>query len=127
MTKIIPILLGVLGSYVISMIFDPASRAKVVEAVAAADMLGLPINWDRTVFHLFNMEVDTGMLLSAIFTIVPLSLATMVEHIGDVCAISSTVGKNFVADPGLHRTLLGDGLATTTGSSLRRTRKHHLR
>ena len=94
MTKIIPILLGVLGSYVISMIFDPASRAKVVESVAAADMLGLPINWDRTVFHLFNMNVDTGMLLSAVFTIVPLSLATMVEHIGDVCAISSTVGKN---------------------------------
>lgn len=113
MTKIIPILLGVLGSYVISMIFDPASRAKVVESVAAADMLGLPINWDRTVFHLFNMNVDTGMLLSAVFTIVPLSLATMVEHIGDVCAISSTVGKNYVADPGLHRTLLGDGLATT--------------
>ena len=113
MTKIIPILLGVLGSYVISMIFDPASRAKVVETVAAADWLGLPINWNRTVFHLFNMDVDTGMLLSAVFTIVPLSLATMVEHIGDVCAISSTVGKNFVADPGLHRTLLGDGLATT--------------
>ena len=58
------------------------------------------------------MDVDTGMLLSALFTIVPLSLATMVEHIGDVCAISSTVGKNFVADPGLHRTLVGDGLAT---------------
>ena len=113
MTKIIPILLGVLGSYVISMIFDPASRAKVVETVAAADWFGLPINWNRTVFHLFNMDVDTGMLLSAVFTIVPLSLATMVEHIGDVCAISSTVGKNFVADPGLHRTLLGDGLATT--------------
>ena len=112
MTKIIPILLGVLGSYVISMIFDPASRAKVVETVAAADWFGLPINWNRTVFHLFNMDVDTGMLLSAVFTIVPLSLATMVEHIGDVCAISSTVGKNFVADPGLHRTLTGDGLAT---------------
>ena len=113
MTKIIPILLGVLGSYVISMIFDPASRANVVETVSAAKWFGLPINWDRTVFHLFNMEVDTGMLLSAVFTIVPLSLATMVEHIGDVCAISSTVGKNYVADPGLHRTLLGDGLATT--------------
>ena len=113
MTKIIPILLGVLGSYVISMIFDPASRANVVETVSAAKWFGLPINWDRTVFHLFNMEVDTGMLLSAVFTIVPLSLATMVEHIGDICAISSTVGKNYVADPGLHRTLLGDGLATT--------------
>ena len=113
MTKIIPILLGVIGSYIISMIVDPASRVTVAEKVAAAKWVGLPIVWENSVFHLFSMDVDTGMLLSALFTIVPLSLATMVEHIGDVCAISSTVGKNFVADPGLHRTLLGDGLATT--------------
>ena len=113
MTKIIPILLGVIGSYIISMIVDPASRVAVAEKVAAAKWIGLPIVWENSVFHLFSMDVDTGMLLSALFTIVPLSLATMVEHIGDVCAISSTVGKNFVADPGLHRTLLGDGLATT--------------
>lgn len=113
MTKIIPILLGVLGSYLISMLIDPASRTAVAEKVAEAKWVGLPIVWENSVFHLFNMNVDTGMLLSAIFTIVPLSLATMVEHIGDVCAISSTVGKNYVADPGLHRTLLGDGLATT--------------
>ena len=113
LTKIIPILLGVIGSYIISMIVDPASRVAVAEKVAAAKWVGLPIVWENSVFHLFSMDVDTGMLLSALFTIVPLSLATMVEHIGDVCAISSTVGKNFVADPGLHRTLLGDGLATT--------------
>ena len=113
MTKIIPILLGVIGSYIISMIVDPASRVAVAEKVAAAKWVGLPIVWENSVFHLFSMDVDTGMLLSALFTIVPLSLATMVEHIGDVCAISSTVGKNFVADPGLHRTLLGAGLATT--------------
>lgn len=113
MTKIIPILLGVIGSYIISMIVDPASRVAVAEKVAAVKWVGLPIVWENSVFHLFSMDVDTGMLLSALFTIVPLSLATMVEHIGDVCAISSTVGKNFVADPGLHRTLLGDGLATT--------------
>lgn len=116
MTKIIPILLGVIGSYIISMIVDPASRVAVAEKVAAAKWVGLPIVWENSVFHLFSMDVDTGMLLSALFTIVPLSLATMVEHIGDVCAISSTVGKNFVADPGLHRTLLGDGLATTLAS-----------
>ena len=53
------------------------------------------------------------MLLTAIITIAPISLATVVEHIGDICAISSTVEKNYVADPGLHRTLVGDGLATT--------------
>ena len=116
MTKIIPILLGVIGSYIISMIVDPASRVAVAEKVAAAKWVGLPIVWENSVFHLFSMDVDTGMLLSALFTIVPLSLATMVEYIGDVCAISSTVGKNFVADPGLHRTLLGDGLATTLAS-----------
>ena len=113
MTKIIPILLGVIGSYIISMIVDPASRVAVAEKVAAAKWVGLPIVWENSVFHLFSMDVDTGMLLSALFTIVPLSLATMVEHIGDICAISSTVSKNYVADPGLHRTLLGDGLATT--------------
>ena len=116
MTKIIPILLGVIGSYLISMLVDPASRVAVAEKVAAAKWVGLPIVWENSVFHLFSMDVDTGMLLSALFTIVPLSLATMVEHIGDICAISSTVGKNYVVDPGLHRTLLGDGLATTLAS-----------
>lgn len=116
MTKIIPILLGVLGSYIIAVIVDPAAREKVVETVSAAKWIGLPIVWENSVFHLFNMDVDTGMLWSAVFTIVPLSLATMVEHIGDVCAISSTCGKNYMADPGFHRTLLGDGLATTLAS-----------
>ncbi len=116
MTKIIPILLGVIGSYILSLIFDPASRAKVVEAVSAADWVGLPVVWNNTVFHLFDMEVDTGLLWSAVFTIVPLSLATMVEHIGDICAISSTCGRNYMEDPGFHRTLLGDGLATTLAS-----------
>lgn len=116
MTKIIPILLGVIGSYILAVIFDPASRALVVEKVSAAKWIGLPIVWDNSVFHLFNMEVDPGMLWSAVFTIVPLSLATMVEHIGDICAISSTCGKNYMQDPGFHRTLLGDGLATTLAS-----------
>lgn len=116
MTKIIPILLGVLGSYLLAVIIDPAARDNVVTKVSEAKWIGLPIVWDNSVFHLFNMDVDTGMLWSAIFTIVPLSLATMVEHIGDICAISSTCEKNYMADPGFHRTLLGDGLATTLAS-----------
>ena len=116
MTKIIPILLGVLGSYIIAVIVDPSAREKVVETVSTAKWIGLPIVWENSVFHLFNMDVDTGMLWSAVFTIVPLSLATMVEHIGDICAISSTCEKNYMADPGFHRTLLGDGLATTLAS-----------
>ena len=51
--------------------------------------------------------------ISAIFTIMPIALATMMEHIGDIAAISATTGKNYISDPGLHRTLLGDGLATS--------------
>ena len=113
MTKIIPILLGVLGSYIFALIVDHAERAAVSEAVSNAAWIGLPVHWNHTVFGLFAGEVDSSLLWSAVFTIVPLSLATMVEHIGDICAISSTVGKNFMSDPGFHRTLLGDGLATS--------------
>ena len=113
MTKIIPILLGVLGSYIFALIVDPAEREAVSTAVANAAWIGVPVNWNSTVFGLFSGEVDTALLWSAVFTIVPLSLATMVEHIGDICAISSTVGKNYMTDPGFHCTLLGDGLATS--------------
>ena len=56
------------------------------------------------------------MLTTAIITIMPIALATMIEHIGDMCAISSTTGKNYLQDPGLHRTLMGDGLATAIAS-----------
>ena len=116
MSKIIPILLGVLGSYLFALIIDPAARDSVVTAVSEAQWFGLPVVWDHTVFALFAGDVDMGTLWSAVFTIVPLSLATMVEHIGDMCAISSTVNRNYVQAPGLHRTLLGDGLATTLAS-----------
>ena len=113
MTKIIPILLGVLGSYIFALIVDPAERASVAAAVSSAKWFGLPIFWKNSVFHLFAGPVDSGALWSAVLTVVPLSLATMVEHIGDVSAISSTCDRNYIEDPGLHRTLMGDGLATT--------------
>ena len=113
MAKIIPILLGVLGSYIFALIVDPAERESVATAVSQAAWIGVPIHWESTVFGLFSGEVDSALLWSAVFTIVPLSLATMVEHIGDICAISSTCGKNYMVDPGFHRTLLGDGLATS--------------
>ena len=116
MIKIVPILLGVVASYVVAMIVDPAARANVAATVAAADWIGLPVVWDNTVFSIFGEGFDGGLLLTSIITITPIALATMVEHVGDICAISSTVGKNFVADPGLHRTLVGDGIATTVAS-----------
>ena len=68
-----------------------------------------------TVFSIFSSP-DWGLIVSSIITIMPIALATMVEHIGDICAISSTVGRNYLADPGLHRTLVGDGLATSLAS-----------
>lgn len=112
MVQIVPILLGVVASYVFAVIVDPAARANVVNAVSEASWFGLPIVWDNTVFAIFGGSYDRGALLTSVITIAPIALAAIVEHIGDMCAISSTVGKNFVADPGLHRTLTGDGLAT---------------
>ena len=112
MVKIVPILLGVVASYLFAVIVDPAARANVAATVAAADWFGFPVIWENTALSIFNDSLDVSMLITAVITIAPISLATIVEHVGDMCAISSTVGENFVADPGLHRTLTGDGLAT---------------
>lgn len=112
MLKIIPILLGVIASYVFSMIIDAPTRATLVENVSQAAWIGLPVKWENTALSIFGNGFDGGVLVTAVITIMPIALATMVEHIGDICAISSTVGKNYVSDPGLHCTLTGDGLAT---------------
>ena len=110
MIKIIPILLGVVASYLVAALTGNVDFS----AVASAPWVGLPVRFENTVFGLFTSgHVDTSLLVTAVITILPISLATMVEHIGDICAISSTCGENFMEDPGFHRTLLGDGLATT--------------
>lgn len=116
MIKIVPILLGVVGSYVFAMIVDPSARANLVEKVSQAKWIGLPVVWNKTAISIFGEGFDGNLLVTAIVTIMPISLATMMEHVGDMCAISSTVGQNFVDAPGLHRTLLGDGLATVIAS-----------
>ena len=113
MIKIVPILLGVVASYVVAMLVDPAARAAVASSVADAPWIGFPVIWENTALSIFGKDLDVSMLITAVITIAPISLATIVEHVGDMCAISSTVGKNYVEDPGLHRTLIGDGLATT--------------
>lgn len=111
MIKIIPIILGVLASYLVAALTHNVDFTAVKEAA----WIGLPVVWDRTVFSIFS-DLNVSLLITAVITIMPIALATMVEHIGDVSAISSTVGKNFIKDPGLHRTLLGDGLATILAS-----------
>ncbi|MGN0980359.1 MAG: uracil-xanthine permease family protein [Candidatus Avoscillospira sp.] len=113
MIKIIPILLGVVASYLVAALTGNVDFSAVKDAA----WVGLPFRWGNTVFGLFGRDdLDVSLLITAAITIMPLSLATMVEHIGDMCAISSTCGRNYLADPGLHRTLLGDGLATTLAS-----------
>ena len=111
MIKIIPILLGVLGSYIVAACFGLCDFTPVKDAA----WLGVPFHWHNTAFHVFS-NPNWGLIVSAIIAIVPISLATMMEHIGDMCAISSTTGINYLEDPGLHRTLMGDGLATMLAS-----------
>ncbi len=112
MLKIVPILLGVLVSYLAAVAFDPAVRANVAQTVGAAKWVGLPVQGENTVFGLFSGQVNTGLLVSAIIMIVPIAFATMMEHVGDISAISGTIEKNLIEDPGLHRTLIGDGVGT---------------
>ena len=113
MIKIVPIVLGVIGSYLVAAAWPGQIDWTPFKE---APLIGFPIIWDRTVFGLFANGADSSLLMTAMITILPISFATMMEHIGDISAISSTVGRNFIQEPGLHRTLMGDGLATALAS-----------
>ncbi len=106
--KILPILMGVIISYVCALIFNALGMTNAdgsailnFETVREAAWVGLPD------FFLCKFNI------SAILVMAPIAIATMMEHIGDMSAISATVGEDLVTDPGLHRTLIGDGLATS--------------
>ncbi|WP_448900845.1 uracil-xanthine permease family protein [Eubacterium sp.] len=117
MIKIIPILLGIIGAYLVAVLVGNVGGVENFaidfSAVKAAPWIGNPIEWSSTVFGGVS---DKSKAISAIIAIVPIAIATMMEHIGDISAISATCNKNFINDPGLNRTLLGDGLATTLAS-----------
>ena len=107
MFKIIPILMGVVISYIAAVIMNAAGITNAdgsaildFTTVASAGIVGLPP------FQLAKFD------LTAIFVMAPIAIASMMEHVGDISAISATTKQNFIEDPGLHRTLLGDGLAT---------------
>lgn len=99
MSKVIPIMIGVIVGYVVALFMHEVDFSHMSDL----DAFGIPFATDRIMK--FNWE--------SIAVMVPISLATLMEHVGDISAISSTTGKNYVKDPGLHRTLLGDGLATS--------------
>ena len=108
MLKIIPILMGVVISYIFAVIFNlvgitnaDGSAILNFSSIAQKAWVGIPD------FLVARFDV------SAILVMAPIAIATMMEHVGDISAISATTGENFIADPGLHRTLLGDGLATS--------------
>lgn len=109
--KIIPILLGVVVSYVLAAVMGEVDFSSVSDAA----WFGLPFSRETSVLAVFD-NLDSTLLVSSIIAIVPIAFATIMEHIGDMCAISSTVGKDFLDKPGLHRTLVGDGLATSLAS-----------
>ena len=111
MVKIVPIIIGVLGSYLLAACLGRVDFTAVKEAA----WFGLPVHWENTAFWALA-DGNASLLITSVITIMPISLATIVEHIGDISAISSTVGKNYIQEPGLHRTLLGDGLATVFAS-----------
>ena len=107
MFRIIPILMGIVVSYMVALIMNALGMTNAdgsailsFAGVASAPIVGVPK------FFLCKFNI------TAILAMAPIAIASMMEHIGDVSAISSTTGNNFIADPGLHRTLTGDGLAT---------------
>ena len=102
MIKIIPVLISLIVSYIVAIIMGAVSFAPVGEAA----WVGLPN------FHMPKFNAD------AIVAGLAVAVAAMVEHIGDVMAIGATCGKNFIADPGLTRTLLGDGIGTSLAGLL---------
>ena len=102
MIKIIPVLISLIVSYIVAIIMGAVS----FDGVGAAGWFGLPN------FHLPKFNAD------AIVAGLAVAVAAMVEHIGDVMAIGATCGKNYIADPGLTRTLLGDGIGTSLAGLL---------
>ena len=110
MIKIVPILMGVLASYLVAAVTGNVDFSGVKEAA----WIGFPFQMQDTVFGLLGSgSVNSGLLISSIIMIVPIAFATMMEHVGDISAIGGTIGKNLIEDPGLHRTLIGDGIGTT--------------
>ena len=120
MIKIIPILLGVVGSYLVAVIANACGATVITDAATGATgpmldfsgMAGASILGFQPFVTNFTGSV-AKFDISAILVMAPIAIASMMEHIGDMSAISATVGQNFIQEPGLHRTLVGDGIATS--------------
>ena len=118
MIKIIPILRGVVGAYIVAVIANALgataldSAGNVVPLMDFSGLAGTGIVGLQPFLTDFGGSV-AKFDLTSILVMAPIAIASMMEHIGDMSAISATVGSNFIQDPGLHRTLIGDGIATS--------------
>ena len=95
--RVIPVLIGIVAGYLVAVLFGMIDFSSVMDA----KWIGFPN------FTIAKFNWNAMMIVS------PVAIVTVIEHIGDVLAISATVEKDFVKNPGLHRTLLGDGIATS--------------
>ena len=104
--KLVPILIGIASGYILCVILDACGVFKMsYDAIANAEWINIPYVTEG----FFSLpKFDWGVIIS----IAPIAIVTFMEHIGDITTNGAVVGKNFFVDPGLHRTLLGDGLAT---------------
>lgn len=112
--KVIPILVGFVVGYIYSAIIglvNVSFSGNILIFEQASEVWGF---WGAEGLG----NIDPGMLTSAILMIVPLAIVTFMEHLGDISANSTVCGKDFMVDPGLHRTVLGDGVATALSGLL---------
>ncbi|BAI80574.1 uracil transporter [Deferribacter desulfuricans SSM1] len=108
--SLIPILTGIFVGYIVSLLMGVVDFTPVIQAK------WFSIPWVEAIKN--GSYAVPVFDLAAIMYIVPVAIAPAIEHVGDVLAISSVTGKNYLEDPGLHRTLTGDGLATALASLL---------
>ncbi len=108
--SLIPILCGIIVGYLISLALGVVDFTPVKEAVWFASPWAVAMKNGTYALPSVN--------LSAILYMLPVALAPAIEHVGDILAISSVTGKDYLKSPGLHRTLLGDGLATSLAGLL---------
>ncbi len=118
MIKIIPILLGVVGSYLVAVIANALGATALDATGAVVPLMDFSTVAAASPIGLQPFLTDFGgsiakFDLTSILVMAPIAIAAMMEHIGDMSAISATVGENFIEEPGLHRTLVGDGIATS--------------
>ena len=120
--KIIPFLLGIIGGYLVALSLNWIGEPNLFDFTKLGEVVSNPKEWfalpslillgwkeETNIFANISM---TQINFSAVLSVIPLAFATIAEHIGDHEVLGSITGKNYIKDPGLHRTILGDGIAT---------------